>query len=299
MGSQEVLASGSADKTTKLWRAEGDSYACAHTFRCARRAGLGWAVRCWAGLGWAANLTRCGARELPLAAPLPCRGRPASRSAAAVDVHCPRPPAPAASLLQRAERRRGVGVRAPHLGLPHLRGVRRHVGLLRRRAGGVRHPGGRPDMGSRPADARAFGAFLGTVSLWAGVRVSRRASQRTCVSTTVWPPPLPAAPGGGRRGGGWRRLQLRGTSPRRPHPVHRHRRRRRPHLGDTHAKGGGAGATVVLPAVARLPARLDRPAAVSTRAGLPAAARLLEPPRPPSLRSPQRFPCPSSERGQV
>ena len=35
VGSQEVLASGSADKTTKLWRAEGGKYSCAHTFRWA------------------------------------------------------------------------------------------------------------------------------------------------------------------------------------------------------------------------------------------------------------------------
>lgn len=32
VGSQDVLASTSADRTTKLWRAEGDTYACAHTF---------------------------------------------------------------------------------------------------------------------------------------------------------------------------------------------------------------------------------------------------------------------------
>lgn len=32
VGSQEVLASASADRTTKLWRADGSTYSCAHTF---------------------------------------------------------------------------------------------------------------------------------------------------------------------------------------------------------------------------------------------------------------------------
>ena len=49
VGSQEVLASGSADKTTKVWRAEGGKYSCAHTFRWSADDAMGsergWVVR--------------------------------------------------------------------------------------------------------------------------------------------------------------------------------------------------------------------------------------------------------------
>lgn len=35
VGAQDLLASASADRTTKLWRAAGEGYECAHTFTCA------------------------------------------------------------------------------------------------------------------------------------------------------------------------------------------------------------------------------------------------------------------------
>lgn len=44
VGSQEVLASASSDRTTKLWRAEGEGYACAATL--SDQAGAGCGARC-------------------------------------------------------------------------------------------------------------------------------------------------------------------------------------------------------------------------------------------------------------